>query len=213
MTTMMRCPRFVLAILVGSSSVLSFTPILPYETRAATGKRGSIRPRTVQLSSTSDQAVETLHSLVDYHEGRWKGKATSFTVTADTAAGIVARRTSPDYTVSVKFGLHGKSRDYTLTETIEWIEPGNGAKVSMKRRKLSLSNSNMDVDSVDASYSLDSTLPDFPGSLAGTEKLLHFGIEHCIARSDNERSRCFAFYGSDEQLVRILVCEEQRIPS
>ena len=103
-----------------------------------------------------DQVVEAVESLVNYHEGTWSGKARSFTVVPDVAAGIVKRKKSPDYKVSAKIGLNIKERDFSLTETFSWDED----KISS--RTLSLNECNVDVDSVDASYSLDATLPDFP---------------------------------------------------
>ena len=155
------------------------------------------------FSSSNDQVVEALKSLEDFHIGEWTGVATSFTVTNDVMAGVVQRKTSAPYTVSVNFGVNGKS-EYFLTEAITVGEESC-------QRRIALSNCNMDVDSVDASYSLDTTLPDFPPALAGTQKLLHFGIEHCLGINGISRSRCFAFYGADEQLSRIVVCHEDRV--
>lgn len=151
-----------------------------------------------------DQAAEALQSLVDFHEGRWTGKARSFSVVPDTAAGIVQRKVSPEYEISVKLGLNS-NRDYSLTETFSW----DGDKI--KPRTLSLSECNADVDSVDASYSLDSSLPDFPSAITGTDKLCQFGIEHCIAVSNDKRMRCFVLYSMDQSLQRVVVCEEARV--
>ena len=50
-----------------------------------------------------DQAKEALQSRGDFHTGSWTGRATSFTVTADVAAGIVQKKTSPDYRMDVSF--------------------------------------------------------------------------------------------------------------
>ena len=157
--------------------------------------------------SIDEQGMEALQSLVEFHEGQWKGKAKSFTVTPDVAAGIVQRKDSPEYTVTAKLGLDYARRDFTLRETMEWKD--NVIFV----RKLSLQDSNVDVDAVDASYSLDSTLPDFPAAICGTEKLKQFMIEHCIAVSNDERARCLAIYGADQNLIRVVVCEETRIQS
>eukprot|EP00980_Cylindrotheca_fusiformis_P002808 scaffold672_cov126-Cylindrotheca_fusiformis.AAC.9 len=150
-----------------------------------------------------DQVVEAIRSLCDFHEGQWKGNANSFSVLPDVAAGIVQRKKSPSYEVSVKLGLDA-NRDYAMTEIFEW-----DGKVSS--RSLSLNECNVDVDSVDASYSLDTTLPDFPSEISGTDKLCQFIIEHCIAASDHRRTRCFLLYGVDQRLQRIVVCNEERI--
>jgi hypothetical protein len=84
----------------------------------------------------------------------------------------------------------------------------------MKQRQLSLIDSSADVDTVDGSYSLDTSLPDFPSDLTGTNKMLQFGIEHCIAVNDNCRIRAFAFYAlEDQSLARMVVCTEERVVS
>jgi hypothetical protein len=93
-----------------------------------------------------------------------------------------------------------------MTETFEWDD-------KIASRKILLVQSNMDVDSVDASYSLDTSLPDIPSAITGTEKLLQFGIEHCIAVNDEARVRCLAFYGVDQALARVVVLHEQKVPS
>jgi hypothetical protein len=156
-------------------------------------------------SSSQEQGVEALRSLVDFHEGRWKGKARSFSVVPDTAAGIVQRKTSPEYEISVKFGGKGNRNDYSLTETFSWDEG------KIKPRSLLLSECNLDVDVVDASYSLDVSLPDLPSDIVGTDELSQFAIEHCISASEDKRMRCFVLYCMDQKLQRVVVCEETRV--
>ena len=170
-----------------------------------TNNRSRSKLPELQLASefgSEDQVVEALRSLCDFHEGEWEGSAKSFTVLPDVAAGIVQRKTSPDYKVSVKLGLDS-NRDYSISETFNWND-----KISS--RSLSLNECNVDVDSVDASYSADASLPDFPNEISGTDKLTQFAIEHCIAASENRRMRCFLLYGVEKNLQRIVVCEEQR---
>lgn len=154
-------------------------------------------------SDSVNQSKDALRILVDFHEGTWTGKATSFSVTNDLSAGIRMRKVSPEYKSTIKVGLDLKNQDYTMTETLEWEN-------KMKRRQLSLIEANMDVDTVDGSYSLDTSLPDLPEDLIGTKKILQFGIEHCIAINDDARIRAFAFYGIDQSLARIVVCLEER---
>ena len=192
-----------------STPVLSFvlSPFSPPTLPTLPTVQGAPR-RDSHLSSTygqDDQVIEAIESLTTYHEGSWSGKARSFTVVPDVAAGIVKRKASPEYQVSVKLGLNIKDRDFSLTETFSWDEN----KISS--RSLSLNECNVDVDSVDASYSLDSSLPDFPSAISGTDKLCQFVIEHCIAASEERRMRCFLLYGVDQSLQRIVVCEETRI--
>lgn len=130
-------------------------------------------------------------------------------------AGIVRRKVSAPYTTSMHVGSD-KGATF-LSESITLTDGSDDGESSFQRRTL-LSTCNMDVDAVDASYSLDASLPDFPSSLTGTRTLSHFGIEHCLATSDNSRSRCFVFYGSDDsdddfddQLSRIVICHEDRV--
>lgn len=163
------------------------------------------RGRSELFSSDQEQAVEALRSLVDFHQGNWKGKARSFTVVADTAAGIIKRKTSSEYELSVKLGLNEQKDDYSLTETFLWDEG------KFKARSLALSESYIDVDAVDASYSLDFSLPDLPSDIVGTSELSQFAIEHCIAASDDKRMRCFIMYGMDQALQRVVICEETRV--
>lgn len=151
-----------------------------------------------------EQTVEVLQSLIDFHEGRWSGRARSFTVVPDIAAGILQRKESPSYEVSVKLGVNS-NRDYTMTETLSWDEGKFRARTS------TLTDCNMDVDSVDASYSMDYSMPDLPSEIIGTESKCQFGIEHCIATSEDQRMRCVILYNMEQSLERIVVCDEQRI--
>ncbi|GAX24303.1 hypothetical protein FisN_4Lh415 [Fistulifera solaris] len=165
------------------------------------------RPCYPLFSSYGEENSETaaLRSITDFHEGKWKGKAVSFAVTSDVAAGIVQRKTSPTYTSTIRLGVNLQKRHFTMTEDFQW-ESGESST-----RKVSLTDSHVDVDDVDGSYSLDATLPDFPATLIGTDKLQGFVIEHCIATSDHTRSRCLVFYGVDQQLMRVVVADEDRI--
>lgn len=156
-----------------------------------------------KLFEAVNQSKEALRILVDFHEGTWKGKAASFSVTNDPSAGIRMRKVSPAYTSTINVGLDLGKQNYVMTETMEWED-------KMKRRQVSLIETNTDVDTVDGSYSLDTCLPDFPEDIIGTQKLLQFGIEHCVAVNDNARIRAFAFYGIDQSLARIVVCHEER---
>jgi hypothetical protein len=156
-------------------------------------------------SESGNESLEVLRSLVEFHHGTWEGQATSFSVTADVAAGIVQRKVSPPYKTSVRVGLVN-DRELSMTETFQWDD-------KMSSRTLSLLQSNMDVDSVDASYSLDTSLPDIPSAITGTDRLLQFGIEHCIAVNEEARVRCLAFYGVDMALARVVVLHEQKVKS
>lgn len=156
--------------------------------------------------SVDEQALEALRSLADFHDGTWQGQTRSFSVKADVAAGIVQRQDSPCYKTTVKLGLDVENRDFTLQETLQWNDDAQVAS-----RKVSLQSSNVDVDAVDGSFSLDQTLPDLPADLVGTSKLAQFAVEHCVAVSDDCRARCWALYGVDGSLIRVVVSEETRV--
>jgi len=159
----------------------------------------------------SDDAIEALQSLVDFHEGQWEGQARSFTVTPDVAAGILRRSASSPYKLAVKLGVDVSNKDFTMTETttIDDADEGGGNS-RIHSRTIRLGASNADVDVVDASYSLDATLPDVTSSIVGTDNLQQFYIEHCLTVNDDERMRGLVFYGADASLLRIVVCHEQR---
>lgn len=175
--------------------------------------RPSDLPSTRRFGSSSkgpnNEAIDALRSINDFHEGSWKGKATSFTITADLASGVVRRKSLDAYTTSVKVGLDvdsNKGTIYSLRETFEW--KSNAVSV----RTLNLLDSHADVDSVDGSYSLDSTnSANLPPDLIGTDQLIRFCIEHTLAINDNERVRCFILYGLDKALARVVLCEEERV--
>jgi hypothetical protein len=189
--------------------------------------------------SGDDPMLSAIRSLADYHEGEWKGRARSFTVTPDVAAGIVQRKLSPEYTVLVNLSSSGSSIDpstkkatpqaelvtsaISLSETVSWDD-----KLSLRSIPLFTSSGSqqqvysvgdLDVDDVDASYSLDLTKPtDFPSILSGLSgkngdhtKRIQFVVEHCIAVGEDHRCRCFAIYGEDESLLRVVIADEKRI--
>jgi len=201
----------------------------------------------LRMSSASaagdDPVTSAIRSLADYHEGEWKGRARSFTVTPDVAAGIVQRKISPEYTVAVKILSSITSIDpfaknatpktelpagtISLSETVSWgdkfshrsipLFTSSGALSSNHQQTCSVGD--LDVDDVDASYSLDLTQPtDFPSVLSGLSgnignhtKRLQFVVEHCIAAGEDRRCRCFAIYGEDESLLRVVVSDEKRV--
>jgi len=206
----MVCWVFLAVLMLCSFSSLSFQ-IIDHHPRQKKSALLSYRNRNI---NDDDQAMNAIRSLADYHEGEWKGRARSFTVTPDIAAGIVQRKISPEYKVFVKLAStitkSAVSAGIALSETISWED-----KISHRSIALSPEGScDLDVDDVDASYSLDSThtLPtDFPTVLSGTNKVCSFVVEHCIAAGENRRCRCFAIYGVDESLLRVVVADEKRV--
>ena len=162
--------------------------------------------------------IEVMRSLVDYHQGTWTGRARSFSVVPDTAAGIVQRKISPPYQLDVTLGGtdddddDDNNNDYRLLETFSW-DKEQTPTTHQQRRSLPLSECNLDVDVVDASYSLDISLPNWPAEIIGTDDLSQFAIEHCISASEDKRMRCVILYGMDQKLQRVVVCEETRSSS
>jgi hypothetical protein len=154
-------------------------------------------------NNDEEQGINAIRSLAGYHQGEWKGRARSFTVTQDIAAGVVQRKTSSEYNVCVKLATDNIAGGaITLSEVISWDD-----KISHR----SIPLLTCDVDDVDASYSLDSNPTDFPTVLAGTNKVCQFVVEHCIAAGEDRRCRCFAIYGVDDSLIRVVVADEHRI--
>ncbi|VEU39961.1 unnamed protein product [Pseudo-nitzschia multistriata] len=193
----------------------------------------------MSLSGTEeDPAILAIRSLATYHEGEWTGRARSFTVTPDVAAGVVKRKLSEEYTVAVRLATSEINIDpstasepdlgtISLSETVSWGDkishrsiplftaPGASRSGAEKGSR----TGHVDVDDVDASYSLDTTNPkDFPSILAGlsgksARDRLQFVVEHCVAAGEDRRSRCFAIYGEDNSLLRVVVSEEERVAS
>lgn len=151
--------------------------------------------RNTHLFEQVNQSKDALRILVDYHEGTWKGIATSFSVSRDISAGIRMRK-ALEYKSTIKVGLDLQNQDYTMSEIFEWND-------KTAQRDFSLVQASVDVDTVDGSYSIDNTLPKLPSDLIGTESLINFSIEHCVAVNDGARIRVFALYGIDQSLVRL----------
>lgn len=101
-----------------------------------------------------------------------------------------------------------------MKETFEWSESSSENEDNtsdfIKIKSIQLAES-ADVDSVDGSYSIDIPLLDLPPIISGTNMLVKFGIEHSLAISDNDRARCFLLYGMDDQLSRIVICNERKL--
>ncbi len=179
-----------------------------------------------------DPALSAIQSLADYHEGEWKGRARSFTITPDVAAGVVQRKLSPEYTAVVKLSTSTSSLDpstsevstntISLSETVSWDDNFSHRSIPIFKSSGELGDEkigsvgDLDVDDVDASYSFDLTDPqDFPSVFTGlsgnSSKRLQFVVEHCIAAGEDRRCRCFAIYGEDDALLRIVISDEKRV--
>lgn len=177
-----------------------------------------------QEGGNSEQATEAIQSLGDFHQGSWKGRSTSFTVTADVAAGIVAKTISPDYQLDVSL-TYSSEGSLALREVCSLTSTSSDEFSFASSRQVSLADSGVDCDAVDASYSLhthhatsttegdDNVLNNnFPAEIVGTKKTALFTVEHCLTVSDDERVRLLALYGEKQDLIRVVVCDETRIP-
>ena len=187
-------------------------------------------------ASEDDPAMSAIQSLADYHEGEWKGRARSFTITPDVAAGIVQRKLSPEYTIVVNLSTSTRTLDpstniapstntISLSETVSWGDNFSHRSIPLFTSSGVLSDQkvssvgDLDVDDVDASYSFDLTEPaEFPSVLSGLSgdngnnaKKLQFVVEHCIAAGEDRRCRCFAIYGEDDSLLRVVISDENRV--
>lgn len=157
---------------------------------------------STSLFSSTD---ESLQCLKHFHEGSWRGQARSFTITPDLAAGVIQRKKTPEYKLSLEFDNKAGS----VFETIEFNDDTGDQRTF--GRIVPIAKSNLDIDSVDASYSMDSSQSDYCSIFSGTSQYAHFVVEHCIATSNQDRARCLAFYGTDQQLLRVVVAEEHRL--
>lgn len=167
------------------------------------------------IDGSDDQAIVAIRSLAGYHEGEWKGRARSFTITPDAAAGVVKRKVSQDYTIAVKLAASDSSmadRKISLSETVSWDDEVSHRSIPLFGFE---SGGDVDVDDVDGSYSSDLTNPkDFPSVLTGLKNSnegLQFVVEHCLAAGEDRRCRCFAIYGKDDALLRVVISEEERV--
>jgi len=187
----------------------------------------------LQLSSAqndndnNEQTSQAVLALADFHCGTWRGKATSWAISADTAAGIGQRRTSPVFLSRMQLlssptgtsSSSSSSSSSSWQETLQWIDhedtsgtDNNDKVVQESVRIVNFGTSHMDVDAQDASYSWDATLPDLPAALIGSTALQQFAVEHCLAVSDHDRARLWAVYSAtDQSLLRVVVSHETRI--
>ena len=151
----------------------------------------------------NEQKRETFDEFAKFHEAKWRASQIS---TLEISSDQVFLNFKPiDYTTNVQTSANGLE----VIETFQW---SNSTQVS--RRTLDLTNSAIDIDSVDASYSLDASLPhwsDLPFNIVGSAASIKFGMEFCIATSHDSRVRSFVLYNLNDELSRITVCEEHRV--
>ena len=154
----------------------------------------------------AQQKFDTARSLMDFHDGNWEGRAISFAVTSDVAEGMHRKNTLDRYEITTSTSLD-KTNGVCVTETLSYHtndDNDNNDDKFLHSRTLSLGSTSTDVDFVDGSYSLDTSIMDLPSALIGTEAIVKFGVEHCLAISDNERVKMYALYGMDDYLINVL---------
>jgi len=161
---------------------------------------------TMGLDGGSDEEVKA-----DYWE--CADGAITYSVSMDPAAGIKKGRISKPYKSSVRIDMgelmsnNKKEKGLRLVESMQFDQ-----STLPFVRSISL-GANVDVDSVDSSYSLDAMLmlpsasatededytplPLLPSSLLNgiDPSAVEFVVEHTLAVSELERSRCFLLYG------------------
>ena len=165
---------------------------------------------TIGLDGSSDEEMKA-----EYWECA-RG-ALTYSVPIDPAAGIKVGRISKPYRCSVKIDMgelsmnkrSAQQRGLRLVESIQFVDnvkeqQSLSAAVPFVR-SIPL-GANIDVDSVDGSYSLDSVIsPDDaaplpllpPSLLKGIDpNAVKFLVEHTLAVSDVQRCRCMLLYGS-----------------
>jgi len=170
----------------------------------------------VHESSSSGEQLkeEALSSLSLYHDGLWECKngAVSFSITSDASNGVTQVKRSVPYTTSVTTPTNEQE---PLVEVITMLNNDD-----ITRRSCHLQQSCIDIDSVDASYSLDSTksTSSLPASLSFVDpQQISFLIENVLATNEEERVKCFLLYGTTEneedttKLMRVVVAHEQKM--
>lgn len=185
---------------------------------------GSSMPNEAEIAQ---QKAETYKALSSFHETDaddstmakfWECKegAISYAVPIDPAAGLKKGVISKPYQSSVQIQTNmgysqdgRKKRGLRLIETIQFPSKDEASTSLPFVRAITL-GANFDADAVDGSYSLDDVvesddssllqLPLLPASLMGSVNPDHvkFLVEHTIAVTDSERSRCFLLYGNTE---------------
>mmetsp|Transcript_37103 Transcript_37103/g.75692 ORF Transcript_37103/g.75692 Transcript_37103/m.75692 type:complete len:623 (+) Transcript_37103:113-1981(+) len=165
---------------------------------------------TMGLDGGSDEEVKA-----DYWE--CADGAITYSVSMDPAAGIKKGRISKPYKSSVRIDMgelmsnNKKEKGLRLVESMQFDQ-----STLPFVRSISL-GANVDVDSVDSSYSLDAMLPSasasddedytslplLPSSLLNgiDPSAVEFVVEHTLAVSELERSRCFLLYGCINDVV------------
>jgi hypothetical protein len=165
---------------------------------------------TIGLDGSSDEEMKA-----EYWECA-KG-AITYSVPIDPAAGIKVGRISKPYRCSVKIDMgelsmnkrSAQQKGLRLVESIQFVdnvkEQQSLSAALPFVRSIPL-GADVDVDSVDGSYSLDSVIsPDDaaplpllpPSLLKGIDpNAVQFLVEHTLAVSDVQRCRCMLLYGS-----------------
>lgn len=207
-------------------------------THCRRGERYAFIPHLRMLSRPSEeelaqQKIDAVREFSRYHDGVWRGKrVTSFSINSDVAAGVTKRSDAKDTTGDGVYKAFVRTlmepEGLRVQETTSWDEaddknnkpqPSICDKDEVSNKKISSITSrsinfceSVDIDSVDASYSLDSSpFLGIPNIITGTNKVVKFGIEHCIAVSDHERVRCFLMYDMADKLTRVALCDEVRV--
>ena len=162
---------------------------------------------TMGLDGGSDEEVKA-----DYWE--CAQGALTYNVSMDPAAGIKKGRISKPYKSSVKIDMGELMSNNRQEKGLRLVESIQFDQSTMPFVRSIPLGSNVDVDSVDSSYSLDIMLPPtfptddgededytplplLPSSLLNgiDHTAVEFVVEHTLAVSDVQRSRCFLLYG------------------
>lgn len=160
---------------------------------------------TMGLDGDSDEEVKA-----DYWE--CEDGAITYAVSMDPAAGIKKGRISKPYKSSVKIDMGELMSNNKSEKGLRLVESIQFDKSSLPFVRSIPLGANVDVDPVDSSYSLDDMLPSAsttedevvaplpllpPSLLNGIDPTaVEFVVEHTLAVSELERSRCFLLYGS-----------------
>lgn len=175
-----------------------------HETSASQKQTDQLSSLLAGLDSGSDEIT------ADYWE--CAQGAITYTVSMDPAAGIKKGRISNSYKSSVKIDMGDLMSNNRREKGLRLVESFQFDQSTLPFVRSIPLGANVDVDSVDSSYSLDimqphayttedeeyTPLPLLPTSLlTGIDPTsVEFVVEHTLAVSDVQRSRCFLLYGS-----------------
>ena len=162
-------------------------------------------PSLPSFDELSQQKSESLRSMSEFHDGTWI--CDDGAISSDISGGSIMRSPPFKTSISTRLGLAENGETLKLVETMSWKQiEGDSDDDTFFGRYGSL-GALADVDSIDGSYSLHSTmngsksgqtsiaLPESISGVAKPEERVTSVIESCLVATQTSRVRCFMIYG------------------